>query len=136
MTKKTRTEKKRARSAPPNPTKAAPSVKSARSGDRAVSAGVVAVPPAAPKAIKKPAAAPAKPVSKGAPKAKSEKKAMSSVAMIRQVLANDPEATVETIAAALAKAGLSKGPDTVRTIRSDFHGTYRALQAAGRIKAA
>jgi len=119
MTKSKTSEPRKRAYRPPNPGKAPPTTV-----DKIAVTGKVEAQPA--KAAAKPTG---KPVAKGKPE-----KAISAVAFMRAHLARDPEASVEAIAAALAKAGLNKPADTVRTIRSDFQGTYRALAKAGQLK--
>jgi hypothetical protein len=54
---------------------------------------------------------------------------------MREVLANDPDATVEHIEAVLEQRGVPKQRTTISSIRSDFLGCYRALANAGALKA-
>ena len=70
----------------------------------------------------------------GKPASKPKTRPQSAIAAMREVLAGNPHATVEEIAAALDKKGLSKSPVTIATIKSDFWGTYRALAKAGALK--
>jgi hypothetical protein len=53
---------------------------------------------------------------------------------MREVLAEKPDATVEYIEAVLEARGMPKSINTIRSIRSDFMGCYRALAKAGALK--
>ncbi len=58
----------------------------------------------------------------------------SPTATIRQLLAVDPAIEADALEAALAKQGLNPPRSTINTVRADFLGCLKALQAAGRVK--
>lgn len=58
----------------------------------------------------------------------------SPTAVIRQLLAADPAIEADALEAALAKQGLNPPKSTITTVRADFLGCLKALQAAGRVK--
>jgi hypothetical protein len=53
---------------------------------------------------------------------------------MREVLAANPNATVEQIETALIRRGVPKARTTISSIRSDFLGVYRALAKVGALK--
>lgn len=65
-----------------------------------------------------------------APKAKP----LSPTAAIRALLAADPTLEADALEAALAKRGMQPPRSSIKTVRADFLGCLRALQAAGRLK--
>jgi hypothetical protein len=65
-----------------------------------------------------------------APKAKPQ----SPTAVIRELLAADPTLEPMALAALLAKRGMQPPATTINTVRADFLGCLKALQAAGQLK--
>ena len=78
------------------------------------------------------AAAPAAAKPKAAKPPKEKK--LSPTAEIRAALAVDSTLDPEGIKASLAKRGMHPPMSTINTVRADFLGCLKALQAAGRLK--
>jgi hypothetical protein len=53
---------------------------------------------------------------------------------MRRALASNPDATIEELQTALKRHGISKARTTISSIRADFRGCYRALEAVGALK--
>lgn len=66
-------------------------------------------------------------------KSKAAKKPLSPTAAIRAALAVDPTIEADVLEAALAKQGMHPPRSTINTVRADFLGCFKALQAAGRV---